>query len=101
MTAELNETFMVRSSTPEMNHDETLTSVEKIQTKLTQVQLKATLSNDENQQQSTQRPAIPSMELVILPKAQADIVVNRCFFLKWTKIYLISFNILVAKRYRS
>jgi hypothetical protein len=74
MAAEMNETFMVRASTPEMINDDNELSTEKIQTKLTQVQLKATLSDEQNQQIQTQRHQTPPMELVIIPKTQDDIV---------------------------
>ncbi len=76
MAAEMNETFMVRESTPEMTNEVNEISTEKIQTKLTQVQLKATLSDVQNQQAQTQRHQTPPMELVILPKTQDDIVVK-------------------------
>jgi hypothetical protein len=73
MAAEMNETFMVRTSTPEISNDDNEFSTDKLQTKLTQVQLKTTLSDEPNQ---TQRHQTPPIELVILPKTQADIVVN-------------------------
>lgn len=75
MAAELNETFMVRTSTPERNHNHSNAKINEVQTKLTQVQLKATLSNDENNQTTNQRSTVPSMDLVTLPKTQADVVV--------------------------
>lgn len=74
MAAELNETFMVRTSTPVRNNDDNNSKINKLQTKLTQVQLKTTLSNEENHQTNTQRTQMPSMDLVVLPKTQADII---------------------------
>jgi hypothetical protein len=76
MSTEMNETFMIRPSTPEMPNDDNEFSKEKIQTKLTQVQLKTTLSDEQNQHHHTQRHQTPPMELVILPKTQDDIVVK-------------------------
>jgi hypothetical protein len=85
MATEMNETFMVRASTPEVPNDDNELSTDKIQTKLTQVQLKATLSDDQNQHIHTQRHQTPPMELVILPKTQEDIVVNNSFFFLFKK----------------
>jgi len=79
MAAEMNETFMVRASTPEITNDDNEFSTDKIQTKLTQVQLKTTLSDEPNQNNQTQRHQTPPIELVIIPKTQADIVVNDLF----------------------
>lgn len=77
MAAEMNETFMVRTSTPETVNDDSEFASEKLQTKLTQVQLKTSLSDVQNSpNQSTQRHQTPPMDLVVLPKTQADIVVN-------------------------
>lgn len=77
MTAEMNETFMVRTSTPEPANEDNEFTTEKLQTKLTQVQLKTTLSDVQNSpNHSTQRHQTPPMDLVVLPKTQADIVVN-------------------------
>ncbi len=73
MTAEMNETFMIRTSTPELTNDDNELSTDKIQTKLTQVQLKTTLSDEQIQ---TQRHQTSPMELVILSKTQDDIVVK-------------------------
>ena len=76
MAAELNETFMVRTGTPELTIDDPESlSIQNIKTKLTQLQLKATLSNDDNPHVQTQRSPLPAMELLILPKAQVDIEV--------------------------
>lgn len=78
MATEMNETFMVRTSTPEMaNEEQHEFTTEKLQTKLTQVQLKATLSDVQNSpNRSTQRHQTPPMDLLIIPKTQADIVVR-------------------------
>ena len=69
----MNETFMVRTTAI----DENESSINKIQTKLTQVQLKTTLNHEQNlsnqtQQQQQQKTPI---ELVILPKTQDNIIV--------------------------
>jgi hypothetical protein len=82
MAAEMNETFMVRTSTPEITNDDNEFSTDKIQTKLTQVQLKTTLSDEPNQNNQTQRHQTPPIELVIIPKTQADIVVNDLFSIR-------------------
>ena len=74
MATEMNETFMVRTSTPEMTNEENEITTEKLQTKLTQVQLKTTLSDV--QKSPNQRHQSPPMDLLILPKTQADIVVR-------------------------
>lgn len=71
MANEMNETFMVRTSTPDILSDDQELSVEKLQTKLTQVQLKATLSDEHKR---TQRHQTPPLELVIIPKTQDDII---------------------------
>ena len=76
MADEMNETFMIRSSTPEKTNDDNELTTEKIQTKLTQVQLKTTLSDGVNPLATTQRHQIPSIELISLPKARESIVVN-------------------------
>ncbi len=76
MAAEMNETFMVQTSTPEILNDDNEFSTDKLQTKLTQVQLKTTLSDESNQNNQTQRHQTPPIELVIIPKTQADIVVK-------------------------
>lgn len=82
MATEMNETFMVRTSTPEMPNDDNELTTEKLQTKLTQVQLKATLSDVQNSSnQSTQRHQTPPMDLLIIPKTQADIIVRFFSFL--------------------
>ena len=76
MTSELNETFMVRTETPEMAIDEPeSTPIEKIKNKLTQVQLKATSSNEDTSHVQAQRSPLPAMDLHVLPKAQADVEV--------------------------
>jgi hypothetical protein len=93
MATEMNETFMVRTSTPEMINDDNELSTDKIQTKLTQVQLKATLSDEQNQHSQTQRHQTSSMELVILSKTQDDIVVN--YFLLFTKKTIKTKSILI------
>lgn len=74
----MNETFMVRTSTPEANNDDNDLSTNKLQTKLTQVQLKTTLSDNDHSHHhnQTQRHQTPPLELVILPKTQDDIVVK-------------------------
>ncbi len=100
MAAEMNETFMVRASTPEMTNDDNELSTDKIQTKLTQVQLKATLSDVQNQQIQTQRHQSPPMELVILPKTQEDIVVKLILYFQIRNSFR-SFFCQVSKYYRS
>jgi hypothetical protein len=76
MATEMNETFMIRTTTPEMNNEDNELSLDKIATKLTQVQLKTTFSDEQNHHVETQRHQTPPMKLVILPKTQADIVVR-------------------------
>ncbi|CAF4281395.1 unnamed protein product, partial [Adineta steineri] len=71
---DMNETFMIRSSTPETVSDDNDITIEKVQTKLTQVQLKTTLSDEPNQHNQTQRHQTPPMELISLPKTQDNIV---------------------------
>lgn len=71
MSNEMNETFMVRTSTSDILADEqSLSTIDKLQTKLTQVQLKTIVTDDNNQ---TQRHQSPPLDLVILPKTQDDI----------------------------
>ncbi|CAF1208875.1 unnamed protein product [Adineta ricciae] len=74
MTDEMNETFMIRASTPEKANDDNEMTTEKIQTKLTQVQLKTILSDGLNSHVTTQRHQISSIELNSLPKARESIV---------------------------
>ncbi|CAF1154491.1 unnamed protein product [Adineta steineri] len=71
---DMNETFMIRSSTPETVSDDNDMTIEKVQTKLTQVQLKTTLSDEPSQHNQTQRHQTPPMELISLPKTQDNIV---------------------------
>ena len=72
----MNETFMIRASTPEKANDDDEMMTEKIQTKLTQVQLKTKLSDGLNSHVTTQRHQTSSIELINLPKARENIVVN-------------------------
>ncbi len=76
MAGEMNETFMIRASTPELVNDDNELTIDKIQPKLTQVQLKTTLSNDPDQHTRAQRHQIPPMELISLPETKDNIVVN-------------------------
>lgn len=82
MATDLNETFMIRTSTPEMPTDEGELSIEKIHTNLAQVQLKEKSIDENKQQTQTQRHQTPPMELVILPKTQDAITVNETIFMK-------------------
>jgi hypothetical protein len=79
MSSEMNETFMIRTSTPEVSNDDNEFPIDNIQTKLTQVHLKTTLSDEQNQHHQTQKHQTPPIELVILPKTQDDIVVKIIF----------------------
>jgi hypothetical protein len=79
MSSEMNETFMIRTSTPEVSNDDNEFPIDNIQTKLTQVHLKTTLSDEQNQHHQTQKHQTPPIELVILPKTQDDIVVKMIF----------------------
>jgi hypothetical protein len=79
MSSEMNETFMIQTSTPEVSNDDNEFPIDNIQTKLTQVHLKTTLSDEQNQHHQTQKHQTPPIELVILPKTQDDIVVKIIF----------------------
>ncbi|CAF0984988.1 unnamed protein product [Rotaria sp. Silwood1] len=75
MAADMNETFMIRTSTPEMPTEDSELPIDKIQKNLTQVQLKTKSADEHNQHiVQTQRHQTPPMELVILPKTQDDIM---------------------------
>lgn len=104
MAADMNETFMIRTSSPEISTDEHDLSIDKVQKSLTKVKLKTKLS-DEQKQHICQTPKqqTPPMELVILPKTQDETSVY--FILIISKIislrFLFSFCILVSKCDRS
>jgi hypothetical protein len=76
----MNDTFLVRT----VPNDDNELSIDDIQTKLTQLQLKTTLSDDQSLKKPTPRHQTTPMELIILEKNQDDIVVN-LFFCKFKK----------------
>ena len=72
MSANMNETFMVRTSIPEILTDDNEILNNDMQTNLTQISLKTKLHDEHNR--------TSSMELVTLPKTLDNNVVNYKFF---------------------
>jgi hypothetical protein len=102
MATDMNETFMVRTTTPEIFTDDSESSIDQLQTTLTQVQLKATLNHDEQQSHvQTHRSPLTSIELVVLPKTQADIIVSSRPYVDELLSCLRMFIRLVSQCYRS